>query len=363
MAIAITKSGKNWKRLYAAVQQDDVATVREIAGRLDLSKTGKYRDVCLAAAHAGASNSLEALLEAGGGFHFDSMNRDYYSRFHAEKLIKEALASPNPSPLLSVIYAANKKEDGRRVSVGEFINKDTPIDVIQDCLDKNTAYFSEFLNVTGMNSMEKLNAILAYKVAAPKSQYCLNGALATVAEMGDVEKTKLLLQHGANPNAAAAQALLNAGKGKHEGHKKVVGLLLPHVTPELCGNVLTRLQQRPEKIDNDILAAIETAAQRATPEQPTVPAAPEQQQPLKGRFNRLSEDILEEVKPPSGGSEQIVRYDWDTQQQTFLKDGATTHVEDFNNVAENVIAKMRARLEALPNPDKPAQQTLKLRPQ
>ncbi len=329
---------KKWKALRDAVQQNDVAKVIEAAAAVELSGEKSYYDFCKMAIQQGSGDVLGALLKAGDGFQFSKVVslvwRDhdrYEERIENEKLarelIKEAYASPNPETTLPALYTVIKGDWNPIIHAGDFLNEDSPIELLEVCLKDKSAYtdppFGDCVEKTGLFSTPKLDFILSLDPGTYKSQPVIDKALITVSAKGDIDKAVLLLAHGASADTDNAEALCVAAKS---GNQDLVDLLLPYVSLKIYGEkIVTQLQYK--NVDQSIIQSVEDATKAAlqpavkTPAPETVavePAAAEETPAQDDRFKRLDDDTLTETKILPNGSTLMTLFNFAARQQTVI---------------------------------------------
>ena len=360
-------SKKKWQTLREAVQQNDVAQVKAAAGNLNLTGDNKYFDACITAIKFDAIDTLEALLEAGGGFNFSRVVKfwagDKYPFDHvksrerdenctlAQRLIEEAHASENPGSFLPVLYKnrTNGNLGYGALSFEDFLGKGAPVELLEACL-KDKSLFGAFrgcVGRTGLFSTEKLEFILSFAPDHEDSAAVINEALVKVAAAGDIDKAALLLAHWADADFNGAEALRSAARNKDQ---KMVDLLLPHVSLDKLGDNFVK-QQRQLYVDPTIISSIEAAtknsARKAVAEAPSAPSQDD-------RFQSLDEDTLVEVKKLPDGSTLTTLFNFSArQQEKFVTNEAGIispfPTVNFDDIAQDVIKAMREKLDALNN--------------
>jgi hypothetical protein len=331
---------KRWKQIEEALaQSDDAEQVSRLLGKISyVQGTAEYYEACTAAIKYNAPQSLRAITERGKALYFGGSWPS--SKKRSLQLVKDALDTSNPVPLLEVLKNANEKtyEDGQ-LKETDFLSEHTPLEAIQFLLEEDPGLFDDCLKNVGIYNTRKMKFILAFASKCKDPQPALDTSLVKVAEAGDLEKARLLLEKGADPDYAGAQSLLRAGEG---GHQETIGLLLPLVRLDLYGtDIVTQLQQKGASGEG--VLAIEKAVRNAGP----APAAEETE-----NFALVDADTLAETQTLPDGTVLTTVFNFRTQQEQLVldKEGAATpvlYVVNFDELGKDVVEAARERLEAL----------------
>ncbi len=211
------KRAKKFRALDAAIAADDP----------QLADIGyfEFRDCYEAAKRAGRQNAQKvftSLLNTrmrgrSTSFLFD--NAYAVSQNLARKLLTETSGFSDPDGLWDIMHkaSANADKDAVRLADADFLTPHAPLDFIGQMLEKNRSLFKSCVENIGLADTAKLKFILSLAPEEANTQIVLNGALIKTAGTGDAEKTRLLLDAGADADYADGMALKCAVEKGHDG--------------------------------------------------------------------------------------------------------------------------------------------------
>jgi hypothetical protein len=330
--------------MTAALQQDDAAALAPFVEEVLGGQSERF-DLCMKAVENNAARCLALLLSRRG---FDFSSSCDTDKDRTRQLIKKSLTMPSGGDLVAVIAAANETTPCSSLERYEFVNPTSSVEVLQQYIEDRPEMFKECIERVGLFSTEKLRFILSFTSRINNPQPILDEALINVAKAGDAEKTKVLLDRGADANYACAQALSRAAEG---GHSDVVALLLPLVQLDVYGSdLMTQLEAK------GVAPAIIDAMKFATENAAAIEAPPvkEETAPALSPFARIDADTLAETQALPGGT-LITVFNFRSQQQKniYAKNDGTPPaitIVSFTDIDKTVLASMRTALDELNTP-------------
>ncbi len=302
-------------------------------------------EACLAAIRGGAVEALEKLLEKNCGFDFSDTGTG--DSICAQILITEAQKAPaNADRIMTALYKANHTGGFGKQPQAAFLSPLSSFEMLQSFLETTPEEFGRALKAVGMAATDKMKFILSFTPKDGSAQQTLDAALIETAANGDVDKTDLLLKHGANPDYAAGRALLGAAKA---GHIEIIDRLLPRVDLLLYGeDIATQTEHANPDMAKLVQTATELAREQAAAEKPAaaenaagVAAAPAA--PAQG-------DMLAETRTLPDGSTLTSVFCFAARQQHNIvrtpEGGVAMTTVAFRNIDKAVIAAMKEKCDA-----------------
>ncbi len=296
------RKAKKFEALRQAIAADDPALA-------DIGYFGG--DKCYEAAHTAIRNNAPKVLAAlvktksrgfSSAFAFADTRED--SKRNARRLLATISAAADPLRLWTILHEANAaaQNEGVRLADRDFLTRAAPADFIQQQLERDPLLFKSCVENIGLAETEKLKFILTLTPKTGDAQIALSGALIKTAGAGDAEKTRLLLDHGADAHYAGGLALTRAVQNGH--------------TP--------------------VAAMIRAAAAKAAPPQAATPAA------------AAAAALVENEALPGGGTLTTV-FNFRTRQQHNVlatPDGTKLMTTvSFKDIDKDVIAAAQKRYE------------------
>jgi hypothetical protein len=344
-----------WKKaVSAAVQENKAERVKYIFQNNKLSRA-MHRDLTQLAATHKAAEALEVLLLKKDFDFTDSSDGD---RQHAVKLFDIALTAKDMATWqVMVLRNASTSASGSLSdtwALKQAINHNWR-DAISAELDRvsasDTDFFATAVEHHLQRSDEDLAFVLAWTQKFTKHGPVLDHALQECSKTGAEEKTRMLLDKGADPNTETGYALFQS---LSRGHKDIFEMLVEAGGKlDVYGqDMLTRLRQEQPKSDllpylADKIGTVVAAV-----------VAEETQKNLKERYHLVTPDSFSETLRLPEGRTLTTIFNFATQQQTVIAERAPANetaapamavtVRDFSDIADmSVIERAHERLVAL----------------
>ncbi|HRI77762.1 MAG TPA: hypothetical protein PLX33_12345 [Alphaproteobacteria bacterium] len=339
-----------WKKaLEEAVAQNKPRRVRYLMNTHKTDREMRFA-LCALAVEMNAGAALAAVLEKRGFDFDDSAPGDI---LHARQLFASALVKKDIS-VWQALSARNAQE--KNSSIGA----DAPLRLVagahwhegvgwhlQQVAAKDVKSFAVVLAHFSRGTPDDLAFALSWTGKFVGHGEALDLVLASVAETGDVDKLRLLLGKGANPDADGGAAIYQT---LAFGHADAFALLAGHSKDmaSFGADLHTRLhQQNPQSPLLSPLQERVTAAQ-------TQAAAAEAHSRANQRYQLIAPDVFSEtLHLPAGGTLTHV-FNFTLRQQTTIAERAAPEggmpamavsVRDFGDIADvSVLEEAAGRL-------------------
>ena len=331
-----------WKKaLEEAVAQNKPQRVRYLMKTHKTDRDMRFA-LCALAVEMKAGAALAAVLEKRGFDFDDSAPGDI---LHARRLFAGALEQKDLS-LWQALCERNAKE--KSASIGS----DAPLALaaaahwhdavgwhLQQAPAKDLKSFAVVLAHFSRAAADDLAFALSWTGKFAGHGEALNAVLTSVAETGDVDKLRLLLGKGANPDAEGGAAIYQA---LAFGHKAAFDLLAGQ-SKDMAGfgaDLHARLrQQNPQSPLLDHLRGVVDAATAAA-------EAAAAQSRAGQRYHLMAPDVLgETLHLPAGGTLTHV-FNFTLRQQTTIAERAAPEggmpvmavsVRDFDDISDSAV--------------------------
>ena len=327
------------EKLRACVLANKPERLRFVLKAYSFSRQEHYQASRLAVINQSAE-PLRVILNHIGGFNFDETGAG--DREAAFKLFK--CVAPEAFPVWKTLCVSNKTHSCGQLAESEIIGMFPPKmsrDFLRFHLDEmgSSHTFGECIKAIGLQSTEELRFILAWSENFENTQYAIDSALVSVAEAGDADKTKLLLENKADPNYSGGISFLRAVE---KGNREIIDLLLPHMDLETHGESLMG-ELRGKRVDPSKIDWLEKTVNEA------VSAA--RARKSRENYTLVDADTLAETKQLPSGMKLTTLFNFKSSQQTVIvekageKESLAVAVKDFNEIGNDAfIEAMRLKL-------------------